>query len=185
MSFIEDFDRWFRRVMKLFEEMEKEFLREFELIEKEFREMERGGKILFGRPRYYVYGFEITIGPDGKPRIREFGNIRPRMVEEEKPRIEVQEEIEPLYDIIEEKDKIKVVVDMPGVNKEDIKVRVTEDGRKLIISARSEERSYYKEIDLPAEVDPTKARATYRNGVLTVELEKKSSDKKGVDIKVE
>jgi len=172
-------------MMKFFEEMEKEFLREFERFEKEIRELERGERFIIGRPKYYVYGFEITIGPDGRPRIREFGNIRPRIIEEERPKIEIQEEIEPLYDVIEEEDKIKVVVDLPGVNKEDIKVKVSEDGRRLIISAKGEDRKYYKEIDLPAEVDPTKARATYRNGVLTVELEKKSAGRRGIDIKVE
>ncbi len=181
MSFIEDFERWMRRIMKFFEEMEREMLEEFERLEKEPRRF-----FAVGKPRYYFYGFEITIGPDGKPRIREFGNIRPRIVAEgEKPVIEVQEDIEPLTDVIEEDDKIRVIVDLPGVNKEDIKVTVTEDGRKLIISARGEDRKYYKEIDLPAPVDPEKAKATYRNGVLTVELEKKENKRRGVDIKVE
>ncbi len=76
-------------------------------------------------------------------------------------------------------------MDMPGVDKDKISIRVTEDGKKLIISARDSDRKYYKEVDLPAEVDPNQSKATYRNGVLTVELKKKSSGKKGFEIKVE
>ncbi len=184
MSFMEDFERWMKRMMKFFEEMEKEMLAEFERLERLSREP--GKFFAMGKPRVYYYGFEITVGPDGKPRIREFGNIRPRGIETAgKPVIEVQEDIEPLTDVIEEDDKIKVIMDMPGVNKEDIKVTVSEDGTKLTVSAKGEDRKYYKEIDLPAPVDPTKAKATYRNGVLTIELEKREKKRKGVDIKVE
>ncbi len=179
MSFFEDFERWWKRVRKFLEEMEREMFREFE---ESLKALERGPSArFFGRPRYYYYGFEVTIGPDGKPRVREFGNIRPG----EGLRPEIQEEIEPLTDVIEEDDKVKVVIDLPGVNKEDIKITVSEDGKKITVSARSEDRKYYKEIELPATVDPTKTRATYRNGVLTIELEKKEKKRKGFEIKVE
>ncbi len=76
-------------------------------------------------------------------------------------------------------------MDMPGVDKDKISIRVSEDGKKLIISARNSDRKYYKEVELPAEVDPSQSKATYRNGVLTVELKKKSSGKRGFEIKVE
>ncbi len=76
-------------------------------------------------------------------------------------------------------------MDMPGVDKDKISIRVSEDGKKLIISARNTDRKYYKEVELPAEVDPSQSKATYRNGVLTVELKKKSSGKRGFEIKVE
>ena len=176
MSIFDSIDKWFQRWRKFFEEIEKEMEREFEEF---LRGVERGPRI--GRPKYYYYGFEISIGPDGKPRIKEFGNIRPR----EGTRPIIQEEIEPLTDVIEEEDKIKIVMDLPGVNKEDIKVRISEDGKKVIVSAKSEDRRYYKEVDLPAKVDPSSAKATYRNGVLTIDLEKVEKTKKGFDIKVE
>ena len=175
MPIFDTIDEWFRRWRKFFEEIEKEMEKEFE----EFMKEVTHGRST--RPRYYYYGFEISIGPDGKPRIREFGNIRPR--EGAKPVI--QEEIEPLTDVIEEEDRIKIVMDLPGVNKEDIKVKISEDGRKVIVSARSEDRRYYKEIELPAKVDPSTAKATYRNGVLTIDLEKVEKSKKGFEIKVE
>ncbi len=177
MSFFEDFDKMWKRLRKFFEEMEREMFEDFERMFKEFEKRPFMGP---GKPRYYYYGFEISIGPDGKPRVREFGNIRPR--EGTKPII--QEEVEPLTDVIEEEDKIKVVMDLPGVNKEDIRIRVSEDGKKVIVSA-TDDRKYYKEIDLPAIVDPSKSKATYRNGVLTIELEKKEKKKGGFEIKIE
>jgi HSP20 family protein len=68
------------------------------------------------------------------------------------------------------------------VNKEDIKVRVTDDN-KLVISVDVPQRKYYKEIELPARVNPEKSKATYKNGVLEVVLEK--IEKKGKSITVE
>ncbi|WP_069807179.1 archaeal heat shock protein Hsp20 [Vulcanisaeta thermophila] len=181
MSWFDDVDRWFKRIQKYFEELEREMEEEMERIMRGGGFTEEGGeRKVRGGPRYYYYGFEISIGPDGKPRIKEFGNVRPRG---EKPIVE--EDIEPLTDVIEEEDSIKVIMDMPGVEKDKISVRVSEDGRKVIISARDTDRRYYKEVELPAEVDPTQSKATYRNGVLTVELKKKTTQKRGFDIKVE
>ncbi len=168
MPIFDEIDRLFKRWQKFFEEMERE-------LEEEFRAFtESAPRISFRRPGVYYYGFEITIGPDGKPVVREFGNVRPR---EGKP--VVSEEIEPLTDVIEDEDKVRVVVEMPGVDKENISVTVSDDGKKLYVSARSGDRKYYKEIDLPAPVDPKKAKATYKNGVLSVELEKREKSRPG------
>ncbi|MEM1598257.1 MAG: archaeal heat shock protein Hsp20 [Pyrobaculum sp.] len=174
MSIFDEFERFMRRWQRFFEEIERQ-------IEEDFRRLASqptGG----GRPRYYYYGFEITMGPDGRPVVREFGNVRRRPDVE---KIEVVDEIDPLTDIVEEDDKIKVVVDMPGVEKEDIKVYVSEDGRTLTIDAKGKDRKYHKEIRLPAAVDPNKAKATYKNGVLSVELEKTEKRKKGFEIKID
>ncbi|MEM4647643.1 MAG: Hsp20 family protein, partial [Candidatus Nezhaarchaeales archaeon] len=80
------------------------------------------------------------------------------------------------------KDVIKVCAEIPGVNKEDIKVRLTDDNR-LIISVDTPQKKYYKEVELPAKVNPERTKATYRNGVLEVVLEK--VEKKGKSITVE
>lgn len=157
-----------------------------EIEEREFRSLRRmfGGEFEEGfSEKYgpYVYGFSITIGPDGKPIVREFGNVR-RI--QGKPRI--SEEREPLVDVIEDEDQVTVVAELPGVDKNDIKVRATEE--TLIISAKGLDKKYYKEIPLPAKVRPETAKASYKNGVLEVKLEKKEKSKeefKGVEIKVE
>ncbi|ABL87715.1 heat shock protein Hsp20 [Pyrobaculum islandicum DSM 4184] len=173
MSIFDEFEKFMRRWQKFFEEIERQ-------IEEDFRRF--SSQVGGGRPRYYYYGFEITVGPDGRPVVREFGNVRRRPDVE---RIEVVDEIDPLTDIVEEDDKIKVVVDMPGVEKEDIKLYISEDGKTLTIDARGKERKYHKEIRLPAAVDPNKAKATYKNGVLSVELEKVEKKKRGFEIKID
>ncbi len=173
MSWFEDFDEWFKKWRRFIEEMEREIEKEFMSFEREIEG--KGGKSRRG----YYYGFEITIGPDGKPKIREFGNVKPW------GRPLVSEETEPLTDVFDEEDKVRVVMDMPGVDKDDIDIRVSEDGRVLTVEAHGGDRTYRKELRLPAEVDASRAKATYKNGVLTIELPKKSREGKGTRIKVE
>jgi len=179
-------DEWFGfdEIERMFEDMER-FLREFmrramsEFTPEAFREMEK--ELEKKGVKSYVYGFSVTIGPDGKPIIREFGNV-PRRIRG-KPTI--IEEREPLVDVFETDSEVVVVAEMPGVEKEKIDVKVTEDGKTLIISASNEDRKYYKEVDLPAKVDPLSAKATYKNGVLEVKLKKIGKEGKGIKIGVE
>jgi len=164
-----EFDEWLRRTRRLFEEMDRLI---DEIMRESFEEIERG------RGRYY-YGFSITIGPDGVPRVREWGNIRPGI----RPRI--SDTIEPFTDVIEEDEVVRVVVDMPGVEKEDINIEATET--ELRISAERGDRKYHKVVTLPCKVKPETAKATYKNGVLTVTIEKAEKEKKakGIRVKVE
>ena len=92
-------------------------------------------------------------------------------------------EREPLVDMIEENNQIKVVAEVPGVKKEDIELVVRDT--KLIIKVDTETRKYYKELELPEEVEMEKAKATYNNGVLEVILPKKSGGGPARTIKVE
>lgn len=125
-----------------------------------------------GKP--LVYGFSMSIGPDGKPQIREFGNIEPT---EEK--ISVKSAREPLVDVIEREKEIDILAELPGVEKEDINVEAHEDS--LTISVPNE---FYKEIKLPSEIDPYKVKAKYKNGVLTVTLTKKKPSKPGKKVEI-
>ncbi|MBP1449102.1 MAG: Hsp20/alpha crystallin family protein [Thermoproteus sp.] len=175
MSIFDDFDKIIKRWQKFFEEIERQ-------IDEEFRQFVGPQYRGRSKPRFYYYGFEITMGPDGRPVVREFGNVKGRR---EGGGIEVLDEIEPLTDVVEEDGKIRVVAEVPGVEKDDIRVRLSEDNRTLIISAQGKDRKYYKEVPLPAQVDPAKTKASYRNGVLTVELEKKDKERRGFEIKVE
>lgn len=173
------FNDLFREFEKWFEEAIKEIERDFEFFPKELvREKKVGSRTIreFGP---FVYGYSITIGPDGKPIIREFGNVRPRSGI--KP-IEVSDEREPLVDVIEEQDKIRVIAEVPGVSKEEINIDVVDD--KLRISTTGK-RKYYKEIPLGSPVEPESSKATYSNGVLEVVINKKQQVKEGKKIKVE
>ncbi|MDT7902991.1 MAG: Hsp20/alpha crystallin family protein, partial [Caldivirga sp.] len=69
MSWFEDFDEWFKKWRRFIEEFEREVEKEFEEAFKPFSEEQpRGGRRSKGN--VYYYGFEITMGPDGKPKIR-------------------------------------------------------------------------------------------------------------------
>lgn len=62
-----------------------------------------------------VYGYTMTIGPDKKPRIREFGNVRASKFGIggfNKP--EISSEMEPLTDINTTDKEMKVILEMPG-----------------------------------------------------------------------
>ncbi|RLE49567.1 MAG: Hsp20/alpha crystallin family protein [Candidatus Methanomethylicota archaeon] len=165
-----------RRFPFWFDDIFEEFEREFEYMEEMMHKLMREAFEAHGRERPLVYGFSMTIGPDGKPVIREFGNVRPSMRGPV-----VREEMEPLVDVMESGDYIKVYAELPGVEKEDIKLNATEN--TLTISVDTEKRKYYKEISLPSPVKPETAKATYRNGVLEVQLEK--AKKPGTSIKIE
>jgi HSP20 family protein len=56
----------------------------------------------------------------------------------------------------------------------------------LTIRVDTEKRKYQKVVDLPEKVDPNSARASYKNGVLEVTLDKLAAGKpSGRQIKVE
>jgi HSP20 family protein len=126
------------------------------------------GELRSGEP--LVFGVNMRVGPDGKPVIQRFGNVRPSV----KGPL-VSDKREPLVDVIEREGDITVIVELPGVNKSQIKLKTTD--RMLTISAPGEESDFYKEVKLPAAVDSKSAKASYKNGVLEVCLEKKEKSK--------
>ncbi len=130
----------------------------------------------------YVYGFSMRVGPDGKPKIEEFGNIPKRFGLKE----EMEEYREPLIDVMEGDKNISVTAELPGVNKEDIDLSLDEDESTLIIKVDTPERKYYKEVKLPCRVKPDKVSATYKNGILDIVLEREvPKEKKGKKIRIE
>jgi Molecular chaperone (small heat shock protein) len=171
----------YRDIFDVFEDMFRQIQdimdREFREIEREFDELAKSGKVKSYGP--YVYGFRVTVGPDGKPIVEEFGNVK---TVKGKPMI--SEEREPLVDVVDKGDEIRVVAEVPGVDKDSIKVKVV-NGEKLIVQATGEDRKYYKEVELPAKVDENSAKASYKNGVLEVVLKKVKTEEEGTEIKVE
>ncbi len=112
----------------------------------------------------FVFGFSMNVGPDGKPIIQRFGN--PPVDEGAEP----SSTLEPLVDVVEDEDEIIVVAEVPGVEKDEIKVRIK--GTSLTIHANNTERPYHKVVELPAKVQKQDAKSAIRNGVLEVRLKK-------------
>ena len=176
--FFEDIDRMFREMEKMMEEEFKTFTSRVPRDYVRERKLPNGSTVKEWGP--FVYGYSIKIGPDGKPEIREFGNVKPSRFGPK-----VKEEREPLVDIVETDGEIHVVAELPGVEKEDIKLHGTED--TLTISVDTPQRKYHKEITLPAKVNVKEAKTQYKNGVLEVKLPKTKEEgkPKGEPIKIE
>ena len=135
-------------------------------------------------PPGFVWGFRMTTDPDGRPKIVRFGNT-PQKVEQGAGKYQPSPEREPLVDVIEDIEVIRVIAEIPGVRKENIDLSTTETS--LLIQAESDDdrRKYYKELELPCSIIPDSASAKFKNGVLEVELEKnKCLDQSGKKVSV-
>ncbi len=180
-SGFEDMDEVFR-VME--EMMEREFGELSKRVPRDLvreRELSDGRRVKEWGP--FVYGYSVTVGPDGKPQIREFGNLKPG-ARLGRPRIDIKDKREPLVDVMSTDGEVKVVVELPGVEKKDIKLHGTE--KSLTISVDTPQRKYFKEVELPTNVDPKGAKSTYKNGVLDVTLRKRKEDKpRGEPLEIE
>lgn len=151
------------------------FARFFEDFEKEFEGMrammnevmEQAMKANQDPSKPFVYGFQFRMGPDGKPHISHFGDQKTLVPGSEPAR-------EPLCDVVEGEKEVAVTVELPGVEKNDIKLHVAEQRVTLEVDAP---RRYRKVLDLPARVKPSSAKATYKNGILDVTLEREAPRK--------
>lgn len=113
-----------------------------------------------------VYGFSIKVGLGGKPVIEPFGNLQAT-----EAGVEVAEVREPLVDVLDEGDYIRVIAELPGMEEKDIRVEIK--GDILELTAPGKERKYHKELLLPCPVEPQPQESTYRNGILELKLAKR------------
>ncbi len=154
----EDIDLGFEDVNEVIRRMQQDIERMFPgLIQTMMKEQENLIKRMHEGRKPIVYGFSIKMGPEGV-KIEDFGNVKP---EEQK----ISKEREPLVDIIKEKDKLKVVAELPGVSKKDIKISLK---HKTLLSIKVEGK-FYKEIELPAPVKKD-YKMQYKNGVLELDF---------------
>ena len=160
----------------------KELVREYETKE--------GGKVREVGP--IVYGYSMTIGSDGKPHVREFGNIKSlndsyvKKIGTQPDNIsQISAEREPLVDVNLTDKEVKVVVEMPGIRKEDIKVKAY-DSQVEVTTSKDAQRKYHKNIELPELAEIETARSAYNNGILEITFDKKKVTKPaGKEIKIE
>ena len=159
MFFDSEFDRIFKRMSNSFFNIDDIF--------EEFK-----GKDSGSGP--YCYGYTMTVGPDGKPVVKEFGNVKPGQLPASDTR-------EPLVDtIVDEKEKVvKLVAEMPGVEKTDVKIVV--DNKVVELSAEHGDKKYHAKVPLQHKVDENSAKASYKNGILQIvfkQVEEKPTGKK-------
>jgi HSP20 family protein len=112
-----------------------------------------------------VFGFSVKTAVGGKPVVESFGNVKKTP---EGPK--VGEEREPITDVFDEDEEIRIYAEMPGINEADIKLDLKED--ILDISAQTGDRKYHKEILLPAKVQAETTVSSYNNGILEIKVKK-------------
>jgi len=124
------------------------------------------------------YGYTMTTDPEGKPVVQEYGNVQPDKLPTENKR-------EPLIDtLVDEKEKtLKIVAEMPGVEKKDVNVVVGAD-KVIHIDAEHGKKKYHVKVPIKHDVDAESPKATYKNGILelTFKLEDEKSKGKAIDV---
>ena len=205
-----DIDEWFRRwwspwwgagsrrgtaggdIFREFEEMRQDMTKMFEEtvrdIDKVPKDLIRefdtptGGRVREVGP--LVYGYSVTVGPDGKPKVKEFGNVKslggggggmtpPALTAER----------EPMADVTTSDKDVKVTVEMPGVSKQDIKINA-QDYSVEVSTIESASKKYRRLIELPQDADLETAKSTYTNGILEITFKKKGKTK-GKELKID
>ncbi len=106
---------------------------------------------------------------------------------------------QPLVDLADNGREYTVKAEVPGVNKEDLNIEVSEDTIEISAESKEERKeeksgyirrerryaSFYRSIPLPEDVLPDKVSADLKEGVLTVTLPKAApADKKGKKVPV-
>ena len=160
MWFDTQFDRMFRSLSDQFFNMDDDF------------ELEK-----FANTKPYFYGYTMTIGNDGKPLVRQYGTQIPGLA--------TTDVREPFVDEVVDKNgnTLKLLVEMPGVDKNDIKVTIEDKYAK--ISAEHGDRKYKTQVPLKYKIDENSTKATYTNGILEVSFRLVEEKPKGKTIAVQ
>jgi HSP20 family protein len=162
--FDDEFDRIFKRMSSSFFD-----------IDDIFEEFKGNGS----NSGPFYYGYTMTVGPNGKPVVKEYGNVRPGLLPSSDTR-------EPIVDaIVDEKQKlVKLVAEIPGVEKTDVKILVQD--KSVDISAEHGEKKYHVKVPIKHKVDENSAKASYKNGILELVFKLIEDEKlKGKKVEVE
>jgi len=94
--------------------------------------------------------------------------------------------LEPLYEVEDKGDEVLVTFDLPRVRKEDIRIQTTEDTVEVtarmsdavcwerwgVVQKKITFQAFRKHIRLPEPIEPEKAQAVFKNGILRITLPK-------------
>jgi len=114
-----------------------------------------------------IFGFSIRTMAGGEGRgvkVQPFGNIH-----KTKEGLSVEEDREPVVDVLDEGNMIRVIAELPGVAQGDIVYQV--NGDVLTISTKGD-HAYHAEVLLPGCVEKEGIQSSYNNGVLELRLRK-------------
>ena len=163
MFFDSEFDRIFKKMSNSFFNIDD--------IAEEFK-----GNGSVSGPYYYSYS--MTVGPDGKPVVKEYGNVKPNQ-------LSISDTREPMVDtIVDEKENVvKLIAEMPGVEKTDVKIVV--ENKTVDLFAEHDKKKYHVKVPLQHKVDENSAKASYKNGILELNFKLVEEKPKGKKVEVE
>lgn len=78
--------------------------------------------------------------------------------------------VEPYTEIINNKEFSEILIEIPGVDEEDVVVGFKEAGKKLIFTAESKNRRYRKIIPLPFKSSKENLEIEVNNGIATIRI---------------
>jgi HSP20 family protein len=144
--------------------------RYFEEFENEVQDAVRDAVGMAKPPtRPFVAGFSLKMSPEGRPSMQIFGDSPARSDGYRSPLTEQM--------VDEKSGHLRLVIDMPGVERGDIKVDAADD--RAVITAERGQRKYRAEVELKERISPDSGRAEYKNGVLEISFSLKDKDNKG------
>lgn len=123
---------------------------------------------MYPSPEYrnhYFYEFPLFIIPTRMSHINGFGNI----IHSDTPH-ETFETKEPFVEVIESDKTVSITSQLIGVLKESIELEITQN--TVVIKVNNGRENFYKEVELPCNVDVDSAITSFQNGVLDIELKK-------------
>lgn len=105
----------------------------------------------------------------------------------------------PLADVFETEGSVVASIELPGIDKENIDLNVSDDYIEVRVEKREEKkdrkngtyyyseinRNFYRRIPLPTQIKPGESKATFNNGVLRIEAPKARKELKGTKVKIE
>ena len=114
----------------------------------------------------------------GKPIVKEYGNVKPGLLPTSDTR-------EPVVDTIvdEKENEIKLIAEMPGVEKTDVKIVV--ENKIVDLFAEHGEKKYHVKVPVKHKVDENSAKASYKNGILQLVFKLVDEKPKGKKVEVE
>ena len=193
---IESYD-WFRRFDSGY--FANDLFTDFEEVDKEFEDLfsdinapneimidyEAQEDVGVGEFSSFVYGYSMTVELHDKPRIGGSSRSKKKKGVSEHNGPQISSEREPLAEINVYDKEVRVVLEMPGVSKEHIKIQVYNNSVEV---SCDHPQIKYQVIDIPRVADIKTIRSTYKNGILEIVFKKKEKLKrtnKGKEIRIE
>ena len=171
----------------------KSFNEEFNMSQKDMNsEFSEGGPITFG--------YSMRIGPDTKyqPEVRQWGNLGDYREKRGLPQIDMFPRLKEnpqissksftadrFVDILDEDDSLKILVEVPGFTKENLKIEIDESGLGLSLQGKADSREINQVIQLPSKIEPKLTKSTIRNGVLEIRSKKQKTTEKRHQLNIE